>query len=593
MYRYSAATWITVILSFLLCLLVDWPVRGQIINIPETEIPLSLRGINQIGELETGEIRLDGQLLFRVAAPASDSPSSGNKLSPIERRVRAIQFRLNDLVSDGLDPNTLQVSPAILNNETVVAASDEDSDLQPIMTITAFDLAIEPRRFNINSLAKQRAELIHSALIQAWTQRQPEYIRQQIGRSLLILLAMVGSSLLIGRLQKLRHFLSLNINTKKQQRESSQSQVPLDHNSIVSIESVETRQPVRAYHQSFLTKLWPSLNLDQQAKLNLITFPILAAAQISTWLVGSAVILQNFAQTRALGVWLVRVPTSLILIPVGLAIIHPFAELILRWRLSRFLEWRKERKGSNSRLKQRFETIWIIIQEVLRYIFILIGILLFGYFTQVLPIVLIMIAAIAYLSQDLIKDAQQAFFILFEDQYALGDWIRIGDIYGQVEKISLRATQLRGVNQDLFTIANGSFTKVTNSTSQRSGLHLNINVTHDTNLDKAITVMEKVIMDLYDSEKWGKYITEKPHVLGVDSIGESSLTISLVLITQPGQQWAVGREFRHQLKVAFDQAGIEVASPKRSVWLMSSSEHHKENLPQQPGDLNDDNPLGH
>jgi small conductance mechanosensitive channel len=343
------------------------------------------------------------------------------------------------------------------------------------------------------------------------------------------------------------------------------------------------------YYQSRPGNLWPTLNLDQQAKLNLITFPILASAQIATWLIGSAGILQSFAQTRALGVWLVRVPISLILIPVGLTIVYPLAESFVYWRLNQYFEWIEERKGPNPRLQQRLKTLGKINRELLKYIFILIGILLFAYFIKALSVFLIVIAAIAYLSQELIKDALQTFFILFEDQYALGDWIQIGDISGQVERISLRATQLRGFNQDLYTISNSSFTKVTNSTRQRSGLHLNIDVTHNTNLDEAITVIDRVIMDLYDSAEWGKYITEKPHVLGIDAIGESSLTIGLVVVTEPGQQWAVGREFRHRLKVAFDQAGIEVASPKRSVWLMRSSGQP----PKPPEDQNtDDIPLG-
>ena len=171
----------------------------------------------------------------------------------------------------------------------------------------------------------------------------------------------------------------------------------------------------------------------------------------------------------------------------------------------------------------------------------------------------------------MLKDFLQTYFIVLEDQYALGDWVQIGEVNGQVEKISLRASQVRARCGNLFTIAHGSFTEVTNFSHSYSGIDLYIDVAYKTDLDQAIEVIKQVAKQMQqDSDSlWGKYITATT-MKGVENFGDNSITIRFILNTEAGQQWDVAREYRRLPKSAFAQAGIEIPFPQRSIWFKNA-----------------------
>ncbi len=196
----------------------------------------------------------------------------------------------------------------------------------------------------------------------------------------------------------------------------------------------------------------------------------------------------------------------------------------------------------------------------------MVGFFLFFYVIEQLQIALIALAAIAFLSQNVLQDVASTYFLLVEDQYALGDWIEIGKVKGQVEKISLRNTQVRAGCGDLFTISHGSFTEVQNFTHRYSGINLFIDVAYSTDLDQAMDVMEQVAKEMQQDLVWGQKITTSK-MMGVQTFGDNSITIYFRLMTEAGEQWSVGREYRRRLKPAFDQAGITIPFPQRSIWF--------------------------
>ena len=540
------------------------PVRSQIINLPGAVSEEPKVGITQVGNLDIGKVRLDGKFLFRIAAPSPEAPGSSSSSSPIERRVKTIQFNLSDIIHDGFDPDTLKVTPSSLNNQTVVVASDKDWGPRQLITITAWDLAISTTQ-NIDKVAEKWSKVIEKALLQGRKQRQPAYQLQQIPIVLAILGAMIAGSFGIRIFQKFRGSIRRRLEQQKRELEATESN-PSEPIADPTPGDETSLHPPHELPRSGLGRYFPHLTLDQEIAINLIVRKVLFAAQVVIWFGGMAMIFQRFPQTYALGKWLLRVPLAYIGIPLGIIILKSVVDTTIQSNIKRIVDLIVERGDADVRLQPRARTILVILKGLTEYLAWVLGFLLFCYIINAFHIALIAIAAIAFVAQNVLQDFLQTYFIIVEDQYVLGDWIQIGDVNGQVEKITLRASQVRTRCGDLLTISHGSFTEVTNFSHRYSGIHLYIDVAYSTDLDLAIAVIEQVAKEMQQDSLWGQYITAVK-MKGVETFGDNSITIHLILNTKPGQQWDVGREYRRRLKPAFDQAGIEIPFPQRSVWF--------------------------
>ena len=543
------------------------PAHSQIINLPEAVQQQPTLDITQVGNLDIGKIRLDGKLLFRVATPTPEDARSSKSRSPIERRVKTIEFHLSDIVQRGFDPNTLKVTPSKLGNQTIIIASDKDWGPRNVLTVTHYDVELDEPG-TIEQIAEGWSKIIEEALLQAWEQRQPKYQKQQIPFFLGVLTAMLAGSFGIKKSQDLRNYIRQTLEQRQRDLEATESNPsqPITSDSSVDAASLPIPQE-KPRHR--LARYFPQLSLDQQISINLIVRRVLFAMQFVIWFGGIAIILQRFPQTHAFGDWLLRVPLAYIGIPVGVQILKLVLDTTIKSNTKRIVDRIRESGNKNIRLQARAETIFTVLEELTGYLAVLLGLLLFFYAIKALNIILIAIGAIAFLSQDVLKDFLQTYFIILEDQYALGDWVQIGEVNGQVEKISLRASQVRSRCGDLFTIAHGSFTEVTNFSHCYSGIDLYIDVAYKTDLDQAIDVIEQVAKQMQQDSLWRKYITAAT-MKGVENFGDNSITIHLILHTEAGQQWDVAREYRRRLKPAFDQAGIDIPFPQRSIWFKNA-----------------------
>lgn len=558
-------------------------VQSQIINLPEAWQKQQTFDTLQEGNLDVANIRLDGKVLFQVAAPTKDAPSSSNSTSPIERRVKTIQFHLSNIVRDGFDPNTLKIAPSILNNQTILVASDKDWGPRYILTVTPLDVELDEPG-TIDQVAQRWSQLIEQALLQAREQRQPKYQKQQIPIVLSIFLAILAGSFWIRKLQKIRQKIRRRLDQQQRKLEAAESNssdptsfsIPTDETSLQSPQT-EPGWGLRLF--------FSQLTLEQQISINLIVRRVLVTTQVVVWFGGMAMIFYRFPQTRAWGEWLLRVPLAYLAIPLGMGVSKSVVDTLLRSYFKQKADLIKEKSGSDLRLRPRFLSIVSVLEELTGYLAVMIGFLLFFYFIQELQFALIALAAIAFASQSILQDFVKTYFILVEDQYALGDWIQIGDINGQVEKISLRNTQLRARCGDLYTISHGSFTQVKNFTHRYSGINLWIDVAYSTNLDIAMRVIEQVAKEMQQDPVWGQYITASD-LKGVETFGDNSITIRLIVTTETGQQWDVGREYRRRLKPAFDQAGISIPFPQRSIWFENALMIPKTKSSQFPNNSN-------
>lgn len=175
--------------------------------------------------------------------------------------------------------------------------------------------------------------------------------------------------------------------------------------------------------------------------------------------------------------------------------------------------------------------------------------------------------AIGFGAQTLVKDVISGFFLLMEDQIRVGDVAQIAGIGGLVESINLRTTRLRDLEGKVHIIPNGSITVATNFTKDWSRALVDIGVAYKENVDTVITVLKEVGENLRSDPAFKEVILEPMTVLGLDSFGDSSVNIRLFFKTLPIKQWDVAREFRKRVKKAFDEKGIEIPFPHRTLYM--------------------------
>ncbi|QDV33206.1 mechanosensitive ion channel family protein [Tautonia plasticadhaerens] len=174
--------------------------------------------------------------------------------------------------------------------------------------------------------------------------------------------------------------------------------------------------------------------------------------------------------------------------------------------------------------------------------------------------------AVAFGAQNLIRDYFYGFVILLENQYKLNDVIKIRDIAGQVEAITLRVTVLRDLEGCVHFVPNGEITQVTNMTHGWSRALFDIGVAYKENVDRVMEVIMEVGKELRKDPMFRMLILEDPTMLGVDSFADSAVQIKFFIKTRPLQQWAVKRELLRRLKNRFDELGIEIPFPHRTVY---------------------------
>jgi small conductance mechanosensitive channel len=170
-------------------------------------------------------------------------------------------------------------------------------------------------------------------------------------------------------------------------------------------------------------------------------------------------------------------------------------------------------------------------------------------------------------SQNLLKDAINGFFIILEDQYAVGDVIDVSGVAGFVENINLRITQLRDAEGRLITIPNSEVKIVANLSSHWSRANVRIPVGYKSDVDAALELIHQVAEAMHQDPEWKELILEPPLILGVDDFGDRGLLILVWIMTQPLKQWDVSREFRRRVKIAFDAAGIFLPLPQQEIWF--------------------------
>ncbi|WP_416199011.1 MAG: Small conductance mechanosensitive channel [Sporanaerobacter sp.] len=217
--------------------------------------------------------------------------------------------------------------------------------------------------------------------------------------------------------------------------------------------------------------------------------------------------------------------------------------------------------------EKKANTLATILKNVNKYVFYFIALVpsleLFGIkATSILATAGIGGLAIGIGAQGIVKDVLTGFFILFEDQFSIGDYVKIGEYEGIVEEMGLRVTKIRGFSGELYIIPNNKIDVVINRVRGSMRALVEVSISYEEDIDKALKVLEDISLDLKNTEK---AILEGPTVLGVSKLGEYDIVLTVVAKTEPMEQWRIERTIRKKVVEAFREENIDIPYPKRIV----------------------------
>lgn len=177
--------------------------------------------------------------------------------------------------------------------------------------------------------------------------------------------------------------------------------------------------------------------------------------------------------------------------------------------------------------------------------------------------------AVGFGAQHLVRDLINGFFIIIEDQFAVGESVKIGTVIGRVEHLTLRRTVVRDVQGAVVTIPNGEISQVSNLSRDWGQIFVDILIPLEASSDAALTALERVCSELRADVSWSPVLVDGPRALGVDSFGPAGVTLKLQLRTVPGRQDDAARELRRRIQNRFEQDHIRWGGVQRVEFVGS------------------------
>jgi small conductance mechanosensitive channel len=278
---------------------------------------------------------------------------------------------------------------------------------------------------------------------------------------------------------------------------------------------------------------------------------LIARYQLDVWVVGERLL-------HLLGIWLLA-----------------WVAMVLVGRVARRIE-RLADDGDDSVVtlrEKRGRTLSTLLKNAGRVVVAVMAVLLsLNLFIDITALIAgagILGLAISFGAQSLVKDVLAGFFMLLEDQFAVGDVVEMAGKSGVVERVTLRVVVLRGIDGSVHVVPNGEITTVTNKTRGWSRAVLDIGVGYGEDVDRVLAVVRDEGARFAEDAAWRHQLDgETPvEVWGVESLADNAVVVRLVARTQPGSHWNVAREIRRRIKIRFDAEGIEIPFPQRTLHL--------------------------
>ena len=248
---------------------------------------------------------------------------------------------------------------------------------------------------------------------------------------------------------------------------------------------------------------------------------------------------------------------------LGSILIVIFGMLLIKLG-NRFIDNILKKKARGYSSERRRNTLIMLLKSILRYgIYFFVVMIVFSIFNVPIESILagagIVGLAIGFGAQNLVRDVINGFFILFEDQFGVGDYIEAAGVEGKVEEIGLRTTNLRNFGGELHIIPNGAINQVTNYSNGNMRVMVDVGIAYEEDPAQAIAVLEELCRHILAEKQ--DVLREGPTVLGVQELAASSVVIRLWAKVLPMEQWQFARYLRQRIKEVFDEKGIEIAYP--------------------------------
>jgi small-conductance mechanosensitive channel len=299
-----------------------------------------------------------------------------------------------------------------------------------------------------------------------------------------------------------------------------------------------------------------------------------AAANVADWLVGKPMALIGLALLGLVIRWVLhRVIDRVVKRAETGMMPNRFSRAMTGGKVGTALNIH-ESAGATRRV-QRAQTMGTLLKSIVTGIILaVIGTMMLSEIgVNVAPIIAsagILGLAIGFGAQSLVSDFLSGIFMIFEDQYGVGDEVDLGEAVGTVEAVSLRVTRLRDVNGTVWYVRNGEILRVGNMSQNWARTVLDISVAYGEDVAEVQRVLADVAHDLWVDEDFKGRVIEEPSVWGVQDITPDAVVVRVALKTAPLEQWAVAREMRQRIKARFDLEGIEMPFAQRVVWMRSA-----------------------
>lgn len=279
--------------------------------------------------------------------------------------------------------------------------------------------------------------------------------------------------------------------------------------------------------------------------------------------------------------WMIRLIDIAVIIAIA-AVLHYVLSRLIRRVVRRAVRREEERNQSlapraaqvmetenqlsASRQTQRAETLGTVLTSVLNVTMIVVVVLMVLAelninVTPALASAGIGGIAIGFGAQTLIKDVISGTFLVLEDQFGVGDLIKVGDLEGTVQAVGFRTTRLQDASGSIWYIRNGEIVTLGNRTQGWSTGTITIPVATDSDPLTVLQVLKDVSAGLENEEEWRSQMLEPPTVLGLSAVNATSLEFMVVVKSPANKQWGVERELRARAIRALHEAGIRSPDP--------------------------------
>ncbi len=251
---------------------------------------------------------------------------------------------------------------------------------------------------------------------------------------------------------------------------------------------------------------------------------------------------------------------------IGIIVLARIAIFVLRRVIRRVLHARARRKPLST-LSEKAQTIKTVSDSAVKYaVYFFAAMAILGVLGLGAAVSSMLAAAgiggivIALGAQSLVKDVVSGMFMLFENQFAVGEYIEIDGEKGTISAVTLRTTSFTKFSGETVIIPNGSISKVINHSRSDHLAVIDMPVSFETDIEKASAIMLAAGQDYMAAHE---NILEEPRVLGIIEFGESEMVLRMVVRVKPLTHWETERALRRAVKEAFDKKGVSIPYPHR------------------------------